>query len=220
VGCVISGKHAQTEDQIVKKALLAAAAISMAAAGIPAWARHHSISEFNDGANFGWPGEGGGFSAATLSGTYIFEAQGNANGAGSVAIVGTLVFDGVGTVTGNLVVTSAIAGQQVSCADTFPAALTVEEGPAAIAGSTSGASGTYTITPSSTAPGLGTMTIPVGSGLLNFALLVPRAWGVVADVIENDNGSLMAGSVCTGGTALTSLALVGHLRAVPTGDWH
>ena len=66
--------------------------------------------------------DGGGdtFSAATLNGTYVFEASGFADDGkvGEVAVLGTLTFDGVGAVTGNLILTRGDNAQN-SCADTF-----------------------------------------------------------------------------------------------------
>jgi hypothetical protein len=192
------------EDSTVQKVTFAAAFVAAALAGTSlAWAHHqHSIAQFNSEGDFGWFGDDFGFSAATLNGTYILEGHGsvtNGTSPGEVTVLGTLTFDGVSVVGGNLVVTIAAGGGQFSCTDTFT-------------------TGSYTITTSTSAPGLGTMTLPGTAGSFNFALLVPRAAGVTADVIESDNGGFVAGSMLCGATP-ASMAFTGHLRAVPSGNF-
>ncbi len=166
-----------------------------------AFADHHSHSHGVTvwGHGDGWSGDGG-FSAATLNGTYVFEASGFANhaGPGQVSLLGTLTFDGVSAVTGNFIVT-AVDGGQFSCPDTF----------------TTG--GSYTVAASSTAPGLGTLILPFSggsnTGSINFGLLVARSDGNQADALETDTGSLSGVSIC--GLTITSMVLKGTLKAVP-----
>lgn len=179
----------------MKGRILLAALAALLIGTSPGFAhRDHSVADWGSGT--GWSGDGG-FSAATLTGTYVFQASGFADhsGPGQVSILGTLTFDGVSAVTGNLIVTAANSGQ-FSCADTF----------------TTG--GSYTITASSTAPGLGTMVIPLTTGSINFALLVPRSFGNQANVLESDNGALSGVSAC--GLTLNSMALKGDLKWLPS----
>lgn len=168
-------------------------------AASPALAGHsrtHSLSEWSD--------ESGGddtFSAATLNGTYVFQASGFADDGktGEVAVLGTLTFDGVGAVSGNLLFTRG-DNAQASCNDTFT-------------------TGTYSIT-SAAGPGLFNMMIPLtggsSAGSINFGLLVPSPDGNRAQAIQNDNGTLMGLTICSA-PGITSLVLKGSLKALGDG---
>jgi len=174
--------------------LLAIATTSNAFAG-----HHHNFGPPTTWKGGGcWNGDGG-FSAATLNGSYVFEATGyatNGTGDGQLSILGTLTFDGVSAVTENLIVTAS-DGSQFSCALTAT-------------------TGSYTIASSSSAPGLGTLNLPTTDGSINFAVLVPRSAGVTADVIESD-GSFTGVSICSFNPV--AMVLRGNLKALPDGDW-
>jgi hypothetical protein len=158
--------------------------------------RHHSVTRWGDGGDDG--GGGDTFSAATLNGTYVFEASGFADDGkvGEVAVLGTLTFDGVGAVAGNLIVTHGNSSQN-SCNDTFTG-------------------GTYSLTGGPGAPGLYTMQIPLSTGVINFGLLVPSAEGRGALAIESDNGALVSVTAC-GSLGITSMSLKGKLRPLDGG---
>jgi len=181
----------------MKKMWLAGMALALAV-GSPALAgtRHHSISHWSEDGGDG----GGSFSAATLNGTYVFEASGFADDGklGQVAVLGTLTFDGIGAVTGNLILTRGDNAQN-SCADTF----------------TTGA--TYSFTGGSGAPGLYTMHIPMTTGSINFGLLVPSPEGSKALAIQSDNGLLVSVVVC-GSPGITSMVLKGKLHRIDGGS--
>jgi hypothetical protein len=139
----------------------------------------------------------GTFSAATLNGTYIFEANGFMNDGtpGAVAVLGTLTFDGLGGVGGNLTMTAGDGGQ-FSCANTFT-------------------TGTYTLPAPVSGPGLGTLVIPAGTGVINFNLIVPSSEGKRAEAIDSENTKPTA-VICTA-PALSSMVLKGHLTRVGEG---
>jgi hypothetical protein len=168
-----------------------------AAAPALAGRRQHSVSNWGHEDSSG----NGSFSAATLNGTYVFDASGFADDGkpGEVSVLGTLTFDGTSAVTGNLILTRG-DNAQFSCADTF----------------TTG--GSYSFTGTGTAPGLYSMVLPLtggsNTGSLNFGLLVASADGNRAKVIETDNGSL-AGVVICGTPGITSMVLKGSLHALP-----
>ena len=161
--------------------------------------RHHSVSHWSDDG-----GDGGGedtFSAATLNGTYVFEASGFADDgkAGEVAVLGTLTFDGVSAVTGNLILTRGDNAQN-SCNDTF----------------TTG--GTYSFTGAPGTPGFFTMQIPATSGSINFGLLVPSTEGNKALAIESDNTTPLSITVC-GAPVIVSMVLKGKLHRIDDGGF-
>ncbi|MBF6569520.1 MAG: hypothetical protein IVW54_11680 [Candidatus Binataceae bacterium] len=168
-------------------------------AATPALAGHrmpHSVSNWSQEDS-----SGSSFSAATLNGTYVFEASGFADDGkpGEVSVLGTLTFDGTSAVTGNLIFTRG-DNAQYSCADTI----------------TTG--GTYSFTGTGTAPGLYSMVIPLtggnNTGSLNFGLLVADSDGNRAKVIETDSGSLVGVVIC-GPPGITSMVLKGSLHALP-----
>lgn len=183
----------------MKRGLIAGLALALMTA-TPAFAgRHHT----GNGGTAHWgtettEGDDGTFSAATLNGTYIFEANGFMNDGtpGSVALLGTLTFDGIGVVGGNLTMTAGDGGQ-FSCPNTF-------------------ATGAFTLPTPVSGPGLGTLVIPAGTGAINFNLIVPSTEGKSADVIDSENGPPTA--VMCGAPALTSMVLKGHLTRVGGGD--
>jgi len=183
----------------MKGGLLAGMALVLMMA-TPAFAGHHHSGS---GGMSKWghdsgEGDDGSFSAATLNGSYLFEGNGfmNDGSAGSVAVLGTLAFDGVGVVTGNLTMTAGDGGQ-FSCANTFT-------------------TGTYTLPTPVSGPGLGTLVIPAGTGVINFNLLVPSAEGRSADAIDSENGPPTA--ILCGAPALTSMVLKGHLTRLGEGS--
>jgi hypothetical protein len=178
----------------MKKMWLAGMAFVLAVASPALAARHHSVTHWSDSGDDG----GGAFSAATLNGTYVFEASGFADDGkvGEVAVLGTLTFDGVGAVAGNLIVTHGNSSQN-SCNDTFT-------------------TGIYSFTGGSSAPGLFTMQIPMSTGSINFGLLVPSSEGSKADAIQSDNGNLVGMTVC-GSSSITSMSLKGHLQLLDGG---
>ncbi|HVC43964.1 MAG TPA: hypothetical protein VND20_04045 [Candidatus Binataceae bacterium] len=183
----------------MKRGILAGLVIALITAS-PAFAAHHRTGS---GGMAQWgsdsqEGDDGSFSPATLTGTYIFEANGfmNDGAQGSAAVLGTLTFDGVGVVSGNLTITAGDTGQW-SCADTFTA-------------------GSYTLPTPVSGPGLGTLVIPAVTGSINFNLIVPSPDGSSAHVIDSVNGPPSA-ILCTGVPALTSLVLTGHLSRVSGG---
>ena len=179
----------------MKRIWLAGMALALAV-GSPAlaFARHHSVTKWDDGGGAG----GGSFSAATLNGTYIFQGSGFADDgkAGEVAVLGTLTFDGVSAVAGNLILTHGDSSQN-SCNDTFTA-------------------GTYSFTGGSGAPGQFTMQIPFSTGNINFGLLVPDPEGHSALAIQSDNGTLAGVTVC-GSASITSMSLKGKLKRLDEG---
>jgi hypothetical protein len=182
----------------MKKIWLAGMALALAV-GSPALAgtRHHSVSHWSDDGGDGGGGDDS-FSAATLNGTYVFEASGFADDTkpGEVAVLGTLTFDGIGAVSGNLILTRGDSAQN-SCPDTFT-------------------TGTYSFTGGPSAPGLFTMQIPMTAGSINFGLLVPSSDGGKALAIESDNGLLVGVTVC-GVPGITSMVLKGKLRRLDGG---
>lgn len=184
----------------MKRGLLAGLGLALMMA-TPAFAgpRHakHGVTAW--GVESSEAGDDGTFSAATLNGTYVFEASGfvNDGSPGSAVILGTLTFDGAGGVTGNLTMTAADGGQ-FSCANTF----------------TTG--GTYTLPTPASGPGLGTLVLPMTTGSLNFNLLVPSPEGKRAEAVESDTGVPVA-TFCTA-PALNSIALKAHLTRVGGDD--
>jgi hypothetical protein len=184
----------------MKRGLIAGVALALMTA-TPAFAAHHSTGS---GGTAKWgsdhsEGDDGSFSAATLNGTYIFEASGfmDDGAPGSVGVLGTLTFDGVSAVSGNLTVTAGDTGQW-SCNDTFT-------------------TGTYTLPAPISGPGLGSMVLPGAvSGVINFNLLVPSPDGSKADVVESENGAPSA-ILCTGVPALKAMVLKGHLTRIGEG---
>jgi len=184
----------------MKRGLLVGMAMALMAA-TPAFARVHHRTRTGSGGEAVWSathsdeGDDGVFSAATLNGTYIFEANGfmNDGAPGSVAVLGTLTFDGVGAVSGNLTMTAGDTGQW-SCADTFT-------------------DGTYTLPAPVSGPGLGTLVITAGGGTINFNTVVPSTEGRTGEAIESENGPPTA-ILCPGVPALTSMVLKGHLTRV------
>lgn len=179
----------------MKRVLFAAMALALVTAP-PAFAGRHSSkhSTTSWGIESG-EGDDGSFSAATLNGTYIFQASGflNNGAPGSAAMLGTLTFDGVGGVTGNLTMTAADGGQ-FSCPNIFTG-------------------GSYTLPTPLSGPGLGTLVLPMTAGSINFNLLVPSPEGKSADAIQSDNGALVTGTTFCG-AAPTTMALKGHLTRV------
>ena len=192
----------------MRKGWILGLGLLLAASG-PALAssRPHSVSTW-EGDDQG--GSDGSFSAATLTGTYEFEASGFADDGkpGEVTVLGTLAFDGTSAVTGNLIFTRGDTAQW-SCADAFT-------------------TGTYTVTPGTTAPGLGTLQFPLtgggNAGVINFGLLVPSAEGKKAQVIETDSGNfgqttppIPALTIC-GAPNITSMVLKGSLHRLGGDD--
>jgi hypothetical protein len=182
----------------MKRGLIAGMALALMTS-TPAFAGHHHTGS---GGTAHWAsesseGDDGTFSAATLNGTYIFEANGFMNDGtpGSVALLGTLTFDGVGAVSGNLTMTAGDGGQ-FSCSNTFTG-------------------GTYTLPTPVSGPGLGTLVIPATSGVINFNLLVPSPEGKRAEAIDSENTKPTA-VICTA-PALSSMVLKGHLTRVGDG---
>jgi hypothetical protein len=184
----------------MKRGFLAALVLAMIIA-TPAFARsHHSrhgIAEWGSAGSDS--GDDGTFSAATLNGTYVFEASGfvNDGSPGSAVVLGTLTFDGAGGVTGNLTMTAADGGQ-FSCANTFATG------------------GTYTLPAPASGPGLGTLVLPMTTGSLNFNLLVPSPEGKTAAAVESDTGVPLA-TFCSA-PALNSIALKARLTRVGRDD--
>jgi hypothetical protein len=183
----------------MKKGLLAGMALALMIA-TSAFAGHHpgkgGTSHWTEGDG---EGDDGSFSAATLKGTYIFNASGfmDDGAVGSVGVLGTLTFDGIGAVSGNLTITAGDTGQW-SCADTFT-------------------TGTYTLPAPLSGPGLGTLVIPEAvSGVINFNLVVPSPEGKKAEAVESDNGPPSA-ILCTGVPALKAMVLKGNLSRVGAG---
>lgn len=179
----------------MKRIWLAGMAFALAVAS-PALAggRHH-VTHWSD---VGGGDDGGGsFSAATLNGTYVFEASGFADDgkAGEVAVLGTLTFDGVGVVTGNLIFTHGNSSQD-SCNDTFT-------------------TGTYSLADAGP-PGRFAMSIPLNTGTINFGLLVPGPDGNKALAIQTDAGALSV-KPCASSTTITSMSLTGKLRLLEEG---
>lgn len=183
----------------MKRGKLLAGVVLALAIATPAFAARHRTGTGGNAkwGNATWEGDDGVFSAATLTGTYIFEANGFMNDGfvGSVAVLGTLTFDGVGAVSGNLTMTAGDGGQ-FSCSNTFT-------------------NGTYTLPAPVSGPGLGTLVIPSGSGVINFNLIVPSTEGKRADAIDSENAKPTA-TICTA-PALTSMVLKGHLTRVDDG---
>ena len=183
----------------MKRGLIAGIALALMTA-TPALAAHHRTGTGGTAhwANSSSEGDDGTFSAATLNGTYIFEANGFMNDGtpGSVALLGTLTFDGVGVVSGNLTMTAGDGGQ-FSCANTFT-------------------TGSFTLPTPVSGPGLGTLVIPAGAGAINFNLIVPSPEGKRAEAIDSENGTPTA--VICGAPALTSMVLKGHLTRVADGE--
>jgi hypothetical protein len=186
----------------MKRLFLAGLILAMATTPAFAHGRPHGISGWADFGSWGWVWDWSPpFSAATLNGTYVFEASGFADDGkpGQVSVLGTLNFDGTSTVTGSLILTRGDTAQY-SCSDT-------------LAGSTSG---TYSFTSSNpnVAPGSYTMQIPLSgtgnSGTINFGVLVPKPDGSSARVIETDTGALTLG-IC-GTPTIVSLVLKGTLQ--------
>ncbi len=188
-----------TEEALerMKKMWIAGMAFVLAVA-LPsvARARHHSVTHWSDDDG------GGSFSAATLTGTYVFEVNGFADDGkpGEVAVLGTLTFDGTSAVTGNLILSHGNNSQD-ACNDTFT-------------------TGTYSLT-SAGPPGFYAMKIPMNSGSINFGLLVPRADGNKALAIEADAGALSV-NPCSTSSTIVSMSLKGKLRRLDedSDDWH
>ena len=187
----------------MKRGLVVGMALALMTAP-PAFAgTHHSRTGSGGTAHWGsasGEGDDGPFSAATLNGTYIFEASGfmNDGAPGSAVVLGTLTFDGVSAVTGNLTVTAGDSGQW-SCSQAI----------------TSG--GTYPLPTPVSGPGLGTLVLPgAGGGSINFNLLVPSTEGKTADAIGSDNAAPTA-ILCPTMPGLTSMVLKGHLTRIGDG---
>ena len=112
-------------------------------------------------------------------------------------MLGTVILDGGGKITGgNLTMTVGDNGpHQDSCTAAIPAG------------------GSYVV--NNTTPGTGTMKLPVTSGVVNFALVIPSYSGKRVDVLENDDNSKNPLGVIICGEKISSLVLKGHMQLVP-----
>jgi hypothetical protein len=105
----------------MKRGLPAAVTLALMTA-TPTFAahRHTGSGGFANWGSDHSEGDDASFSAATLTGIYLFEASGfmDDGAPGSVGVLGTLTFDGVSAVSGNLTLTAGDTGQW-SCGGTF-----------------------------------------------------------------------------------------------------
>jgi hypothetical protein len=141
-------------------------------------------------------------SNATLKGIYVFEAYGFGDDNGGlvsdeIGALGSLIFDGTGKVTGGklTLIRDQNKPKPVSCTEVI-------------------GSGTYSITKSSSAPGIGTLAVVLGhgsKGTLNFLVIVPSPNGKVAQLKEWVT-TPNAASIC--GHAINSLVLKGYLKRI------
>lgn len=169
----------------MRKSWIAGLALALATAS-PAFAKGHHGN---------WGGGGDSFGTGTLQGTYIFEASGFADDGnpGAAGILGTLTFDGKGGVTGDVTLTEADTAQN-SCDDTISSG------------------GSYSVNGGDTAPGTGTLTLPLTDGSINFNLVIPSLSGKSALALESDKAELSGVKIC--GQTINTMVLKGHLKQI------